>query len=287
VLTAPRDWYAEAFREFGDGLEAIAWERRPFLRRPFIRYENGQWLLIAPRTIASWLGEGLLHRVLEAAERRNLSFPGIALHRRSLRALLPRPDQERLPGRSPPGGGRIHGEQPYGDRRRRQMTSDIAIDLGTDLVLVEVVSARLTAEMHVFGNRELLEQNLERMLFAKLNQLARVLRDVIAGNAAIPDVDIAYVERIWPVLVTAGELMQTEMLWDQIDAGLPEGLAAARVQPLSVFDIGDFELLLALVVPGPTSRTSSARKRLGHTAGLKSPGSLRMSSVQIQRSGFR
>lgn len=104
--------------------------------------------------------------------------------------------------------------------------------------------------MQVFGNRELLEQNLERMLFKKLKQLARVSRDLIAGHASIPDVDLTHVERIWPVLVTAGELMQTEMLWNQIDARLPSELTEARIQQLSVFDIGDFELLLALVSVG-------------------------------------
>jgi hypothetical protein len=188
--------------------------------------------------------------VLEAAERRNLSlrasrFVGGLFERYCLDLT-----RSAYPGDRPPGGGRIHGEQPYGDRRRRQMTSDIAVDLGTELILVEVVSARLTAQMQVFGNRELLEQNLERMLFTKLNQLARVSVDLIGGDALIPDVDMTYVDRIWPVLVTAGELMQTEMLWDQIDARLPQGLTAARVQPLSVFDIGDFELLLALVATG-------------------------------------
>jgi hypothetical protein len=249
VLSAPRDWYVQAFGELGDGPAAIAWERRPFLRRPFIRYGNGQWLLIAPRMIASWLGEGVLHRVLETAQRRNASlqasrFVGALFERYCLDLT-----RSAYAGDRPAGGGRVHGEQEYGGRRR-QLTSDIAIDLGTDLVLVEVVSARLTAQMRVFGDRELLERNLERMLFKKMIQLARVTRDLISEDAAIPDVDMGHVERIWPVLVTAGELMQTEMLWDQIDARLPQSLRAARVEPLSVFDIGDFELLLALVVAG-------------------------------------
>jgi hypothetical protein len=52
------------------------------------------------------------------------------------------------------------------------------------------------------------------------------------------------------VLVTAGELMQTEVLWDQIDARLPDALHAARVESLTVLDIGDFELLLGLVEEG-------------------------------------
>lgn len=250
ILTAERDWYTDAFRELGVTLDSIAWERRPFLRRPFIRYAGGEWLLIAPRMIASWLGDGMLHRVLEAAETRNLSLRAS----RFIGGLFERycVDLARAvySGERPPGGGRVYGEQPYGPSRRRQMTSDIAIDLGTDLVLIEIVSARVTAQMQVHGNRELLEQNLERMLFKKIRQLARVTTDVLAGGAGLPDVDLAHVDRLWPVVVTAGELMQTELLWDQIDSRVPAGLHAARVQPLSVFDIGDFELLLALVERG-------------------------------------
>lgn len=263
ILTAPREWYTGVFGELGDSLDAIAWERRPFLRRPFIRYTNAQWLLIAPRMIASWLGEGMLHRVMEAAERRNLSLQAS----RFIGALVERycVDLARTAyfGDRPPGGGRVISEQPYGSRRRRQLTSDIAIDLGTDLVLVEVVSARVTAQMQVFGNLELLEQNLERMLFKKMKQLARVSSNLISGAAAIPDVDLSNVERLWPVLVTAGELMQTEILWDEIDARLPQELTAARIQPLSVFDIGDFELLLALVVAGHHLPDVLGRKAAG------------------------
>jgi hypothetical protein len=39
-----------------------------------------------------------------------------------------------------PGGGRVYGEQPYGNG---QLTPDVAIDLGTDLVLMEVRSGYL------------------------------------------------------------------------------------------------------------------------------------------------
>src|SRR4051794_30077942 len=104
--------------------------------------------------------------------------------------------------------------------------------------------------MQVFGDRELLERNLGPMLFKKIRQLGRVSTDVLAAAAAIPDLDVSYVERVWPVLVTAGELMQTEMLWEQIDAHTPDDLRAPRVQPLTVLDIVDYELLLGLVADG-------------------------------------
>lgn len=263
LLSATRNDYVAAFNELPGGLEAIAWERRPFLRRPFLRFENGQWMLIAPRMIASWMGEGVLHRVLEAAGCRNQSlrasrFVGALFERYCLDLT-----KSVYTGERPIGAGRVFGEQPYGTRQRPGMTSDVAVDLGTDLVLFEVVSARLTAEMQVFGNPEILERNLERMLFKKIRQIGDVVTDILDGTATIPDVDPAQVERIWPVIVTAGELMQTELLWDQIDARITDPLRQARVEPLNVFDIGDFELLLALVADGQSLTDILRRKSQG------------------------
>jgi hypothetical protein len=249
LLSAAREWYEDQFSALGADLDTIAWERRPFLRRPFLKLADGRWLLVGPRAIESWLGEGFLHRAHEAAERRGVSqrlrtFLGSVFEAYCLDLT-----RSVYPGERPPGGGRVHGEQPYG-RDGAQLTSDVALDLGTDLVLIEVVARRLTQEMQVSGNRDVLERNLAPMLFQKIRQLGRVTTDVLAGTAAIPDVDVSYVERVWPVLVTAGELIQTEMLWEQIEAHTPDGLRAARVQGLTVLDIVDFELLLGLVADG-------------------------------------
>lgn len=262
LLSAPRAWYQEQFTELGDDLDTLAWERRPFLRHPFLRLDNGQWLLIAPRTIESWLGEGFLHRAMEAAERRGESlrlrgFLGAVFERYCLDLT-----RSVYAGERPPGGGRVYGEQEY-ERGGRQLTSDIAIDLGPDLVVIEVVARRLTQEMQVFGNSEVLQRNLAPMLFKKMAQVGRVATDLFAGTATLPDVDIAHVERLWPVLVTAGDLMQTEILWDRIDERVPDALRAGRGQPLTVLDIGDFELLLGLVAEGQPLPSVLARKSAG------------------------
>jgi hypothetical protein len=45
-------------------------------------------------------------------------------------------------------------------------------------------------------------------------------------------------------------MLVTELLWDQIDAMLPPALDAPRIGPLSVMDIDDFELLLAMGAAG-------------------------------------
>jgi hypothetical protein len=263
LLSAPRTWYQEQFAALGETLDSLAWERRPFLRRPFLRLADGQWLLVAPRMIESWLGEGFLHRTMEAAERRDQSlrargFLGAVFERYCLDLT-----RSVYPGERPPGGGRVFGEQVYSRARQQQLTSDIAIDLGPDLVLVEVVARRLTQEMQVFGDREVLERNLAPMLFNKIAQLARVADDLFGGSATLPDVDIAHVERLWPLLVTAGELIQTEMLWDRIDERTPDALRGGRVQPLTVLDGGDFELLLGIVAEGHALPSILAQKSAG------------------------
>lgn len=263
LLSARREWYEQQFAARGDSLDALAWERRPFLRRPFLVLDDGQWLLIAPRAIESWLGEGFFHRAVEAAERRGQTsrlrgFLGSVFEQYCLELT-----KSIYPGERPPGGGRVYGEQEYPRGRQRLDTCDIAVDLGPDLVLVEVVSRRMTQEMQVFGDRDVLERNLAPMLFSKIHQLGRVARDLFDGIATLPDVDLGYVERIWPVLITAGHLMQTELLWDKIDERMPDTLRGARVQPLAVLDVGDFELLLGLVADGHALPTLLNRKSQG------------------------
>jgi hypothetical protein len=117
--------------------------------------------------------------------------------------------------------------------------------------------------MQVFGDREVLERNLAPMLFNKIAQLGRVATDLFDRTATLPDVDTQHVERFWPVLVTAGDLMQTEILWDRIDERMPSALRGGRIQPLTVLDIGDFELLLGLVAEGHALPSILARKNAG------------------------
>jgi hypothetical protein len=251
LLTADRDWYqtafADALAEVGGDPASLAWERRPFWQRPFLRCSSGQWLLVTPHALDDWLGGGFFHRALESARRRGVplrltQFFGrlVELYALDLvRSVYPERDL---------AGGRVHGEQLYD--RGQQKTCDVAVDLGPDLVLVEVVSRRLTAELLVRGDLGLMHENLERMLYAKMGQLGRVVHALVEGRAEIPAVDMTQVERIWPVVVTAGELMQTEFLWQRIARQMPPGLQQARVQPLTVLELEELELLCGLVAQG-------------------------------------
>ena len=249
LVSAPRQWYAQEFAASGADLDAIAWERAPFLRRPFLRLADGRWLLISPRTIDSWLGEGFYYRALESAQRRGQANRFFTFFGKLVETYCLDLTRSVYAGERPIGGGRVYGEQPFGPHRDKR-TSDIVIDLGPDLILIEVVSARFATGVRVYGNPDVLATALERMLFKKMGQLGRVTASVLSGEAQIPEVDPAFIQRVWPVVVTGGDVMQTEFLWDRIDAELPPQLSAARVQALTVLDIGDFELLLGLVHEG-------------------------------------
>jgi len=238
LVSARRQWYADEFAAAGDDLDSIAWERAPFLRRPFLRLTDGRWLLTSPRAIDSWLGEGFYYRALESAQRRGRDFVNrfFTFFGKLVETYCLDLTRGVYGGERPIGGGRVHGEQPYGPHGGKR-TSDIGIDLGPDLVLIEVVSARFATDVRVYGNPEILTAALERMLFKKMGQLGRVSAAVFTGEATIPDVDAAHVERLWPVVVVGGDLMHTELLWDRIDAELPAELRGGRGRPPTALDV--------------------------------------------------
>jgi hypothetical protein len=57
-----------------------------------------------------------------------------------------------------------------------------------------------------------LQTYLTRAVADKLEQLDRVITDLQAETAKLPGVDMSSVRRIWPVLITAEDLVEGESL---------------------------------------------------------------------------
>jgi hypothetical protein len=273
VLSAERAWYAEAFRsiESSIGLDArqaaAGYNRVPFDSRPFLRLADGRFLLWSPRTIISWLTDGFYYRALDAARgagRREqfLTFWGYLVEQYA-RQLL----EEVYPEPRPVGSGRVYGEQVYGSRRRRRRTPDIAVEFGTDVVLIEVFSGRLSLEARVGGRPAKIAEGVTKMVAAKGSQLSRRIDDLLAGEFSYPEVDLAHVRRVWPIVVTGPGLLMTEVLSDEIDARMEGAFEQARVQPLTILDLADLEQLVGLVeagwaIPDLLARKTGAYRRL-------------------------
>jgi hypothetical protein len=133
-------------------------------------------------------------------------------------------------------------------------TSDIAIDLGLDLALIEVSVSRLRAETLLLGDVKAVTDDLERMVVKKIRQLDHCIHALIAGRAQIPagapEVDLDRVERIWPVLVTAGNITQSAALWKYIRSQTGRELTQPKVQPLTILDVEDLETICGLIEAG-------------------------------------
>ena len=254
LISARRDEYKAAFDELGTDLESLVWETRPFMKWPFLRLKNGNFVLTTPRALQSWMTEGIYYRLLTAAQsqgeavsHRFTAFFGAGMEQYALDLT-----RSVFLGDRPVGGGRIYGEQPYGSNLD-QKTSDVVIDLGLDLVVVEVTGSRLSAAMLVRGEEQQLERELARLVLGKVAQLSSCIDALKSGAAQIPyenpDVDLGRVERIWPVLVT-GNITQIEPLSMLIAQRTHGALSQAKVMPLTVLDMNDYEFLMGLVEAG-------------------------------------
>ena len=252
ILAAPREWYRAAFTHDQSAL-AIAWDRTPFMQRPFLELSTGQLVLLSPRAITAWLGDGFYYRLLDAAQRRNPSdtdrrvsrdftkYVG-KLHERWALDVI----RSAYPGDRPPGSGTVHGEQEYG---ASQKTSDVLIDHGPDLVVIEMRSGFLTRDLRVTGDVEAFEKDIERVLLDKFRRLGTSLQAILDGRATVPGLDTGAVERAWPILVTAN-VTQSEPLHDLVESELPEIFADSRVQSLLILDSEDLEYLIGIVEAG-------------------------------------
>ena len=146
--------------------------------------------------------------------------------------------------------GSVHGDRPYTTSDGEQRTPDIAIDCGTDLVLVEVTSSRLTQQALVDARPEAVQRDVAKVLVEKVAQLSNSIDDLLAARASIPKVDMSLVERVWPLLLTSDGLPQTPTLWSYLKKEAPEALQQENVQPLTILDLEDMELLFGMVEDG-------------------------------------
>ena len=256
LLSADRGWYAQAFSASGDSIDHIAWELRPFMQRPFLRLASGGLVLLSPRVLAGWVTDGFHYRLLDAAQARNSSkqrktsraytaFAGDLLERYCL-ALAD--DAFRASE-----GGTVYPEQPYG-KKGEAKTSDIAIHIGTDLVLIEITASRLRADTLIARDPRGVREDLNRLVVAKARQLDGCINALAKGTAQIPAADPQIpweaVERVWPVITAAGEVIQNEYVWEWIRRETTGLFSNPKVQPLVLLDLEDFEVLMGLAEHG-------------------------------------
>jgi hypothetical protein len=264
VIAGNRGEFQTQFELLEGGDASVAWEVRPFKRWPFLRLGGGDLLLLSRAWLLSWLGEGFHYRAMTHAQQmtppqtlRYTTYVGEVVERYALdlaEDTFSAPQQ-------------VFGEQPYRSRDGDAFTSDVAVSSGEDLVLFEVHARRVAATAAVSGDAVAATTEVSRLLVGKADQLGVCVRALLDERAALPSVDIAAVRRIWPVVVSMGHVMQTTHLWEYIRSAIdPEKvrpLRDARLQPLQILTIENYEKLMGLVCAGNDLVSMLARRSSG------------------------
>lgn len=245
AFSAPRSFFVDGFRRSRENELRLAWETTPFMTKPLLRLPDGSLCLTSPRALQSFMTDGIYYRFLEIAAEEGkrdhyTGFVGWLVERYVVEVF------SEAFGPRDIGNGRVTGDQEYGGKK----TSDVAVDYGDDLVLVEVVSTRLPLGVRAEADEGDLNKYLTRTIDDKLEQVDRVITDLHDKRARIPDVDITAVERIWPVLVTQGDLLPAGPLLAYVDKATEGFFEQPGVQPLTMLGLADVEMLMGMIVGG-------------------------------------
>jgi hypothetical protein len=264
IISATRAELQAGFEALGGGDAAMSWEFRPFKTTPFLRFANGDLVLLGMPWLLSWLGEGFHFRALTHAQKsegskvsgRYNTFMGEVVERYALDLAHAAVDDR----------ARVLGEQPYGKGGGKR-TTDVAVVWGRDLILFEVHARRVKADVLAIGEVTEALEEVSKLLVVKIDQVASRIEELFAGEATLPDMELDSIERIWPVVVSVGHLIQTQHVWNYLRASVKAEttgtLTKTRVQPLQVLDITDYERLLGIIEAGASLPAMLARKTKG------------------------
>jgi hypothetical protein len=259
AIAATRKEFRANFAALGPpGPVQLLWESRPFKEKPFLLREDGGLILLSPRFLERWLGEGFHYRALKAAQRRGegakyQAFSGRTYeeHCLGLAEVAHRPDP----------ATKVSGERPY-KKGPAGKTADIVVDSVTDLVLIETTNSRFRVSTLIEGGPAASREDLDRVLVNKCRQLDGCIDRVLAGHAPFPEAP-GKLKAVWPVIVSAGIPTQTPMLWDYLRLALPEAFKQPPTRPLTLLDPDEYEILCGLVEDGTTLPDILRRKTAG------------------------
>jgi hypothetical protein len=252
ALSAPRDWYQAQFAMHDNDLRYIARDFRPIFQRPFLRRADGSLLALSPRALGVALGDrGIYYRLLDLARdqgqaerRRFTNFNGWLYETyavQAAQAAFPAP----LRGITP--GIQVLGDRQYRVRRGSSRTPDILILCGeTDLIAIEITSSHLTARSVIEGDSTSVFRDLSKSLDKKITQLYARIDDIVENRAAIAEVNLRAVNRIWPIVVYSDSVFLSGPLWNHLERTSGPNVPRSKVQPLTLMDMPDYERFLSL-----------------------------------------
>jgi hypothetical protein len=270
AIGASRDWFRDEFGKNPDSPRWSAFETRPFLKRPGLLLDNGGVLIVAPRAIEGWLSStGAYYRLHEIARDKGpKTFDRFCIFNGFLQEHYARhivywghPDQRRRASLA--AAGRVLRPTKYRVPAGESESSDAAVTAGTEIVVVEVTSSRITAKSLIEADAESVKNDLEKMIIKKMRQLGAVISDAKKGLIPGWSEDFAYVTKVWPIVVCADGIFQNPTIWEYVNTHARtdlDSVVGVTVQPLTLIDLQELEILMTLVRNGESLTAILAQK---------------------------
>jgi hypothetical protein len=247
MIAAPPSWFRTEIE--GQTVGQLSWNRVPFMQRPFIRLQSGQYLLQSPRALLAWIAEGVHYRCLDSARKRDAvgayaTRIGKLTERYVLRLTESAHREPRLPG-----AGKVHGDKKFANGID---SSDITITYPNEVVLMEVASHRLTVKSKRDGDQHALERDLTEMVGRRPKQLRRsinAMKPTRLGHVAtlrFQHLDPNRIARFWPIIITMTPLHWSPLLEEFLTPSLAELDGRTDVEALDVIAVEDLEALVAI-----------------------------------------
>jgi hypothetical protein len=126
-------------------------------------------------------------------------------------------------------------------------STDMLIVEGSDVVLIEVSSSRITAETRLTGDHDALRKDLAKVVVKRVAQLDRTVNAIL--NDEIPEIPAASVQRIFPVIASMEPMHWSPPLHAFLRREVPDLLQQPIVWALQFLEIEDLEALMSVLGP--------------------------------------
>jgi hypothetical protein len=149
----------------------------------------------------------------------------------------------------------VHEAAPLGDGE----SIDVFIAQGTDLVVAEISSSRITAPTRLAGDEASLKRDLDKVVTKRIKQLDRTIEGLRDGSLAVEGVDWDQARRVFPVVLNVEPIRWTGPLHAYLSKEIPGLLKQDKVQPLQFLELDDFEAMLSVLGPPSMADLLSAK----------------------------
>ena len=253
AIAATKTDLQDEFNASAGDPDAAAWGFLPFAAHPLVAVGDGYVVPVNPRLVEEWGTGGVYHRLAEAAKRQ-AGTPGFLQFTRFFGAMVEEYVRHLFQTSldlSPVLAKRVLPPVKYrGGSGTDEETSDVLVDCAPDVVLVEVVSGRVSQGVLVGADTDAASRDLKRLAIDKGRQLVRVAEDLRNGRALEGPLAMLQPAGIFGVIVSTEGLIEMPSVRAVLGQELAGDWRAAGLEPLVLLSLDDLESLTGLLHDG-------------------------------------